>query len=254
MSISIDDIRKNLSDSWIKLIEETKFPKDSKPLGTMLFDESISPYWTKILARINQDISRKVKIFPSINLWFDGINQTPLDRFRVVILGQDPYPNEKDACGIAFATKTGNATASLRNVEKEIKRTYGAEVEMDYSLKNWIDQGVMLLNTALTIPSNSDEKTNHRDIGWNEFIYELLNAIFTNFNVVLITFGGVARSVYTKFKGVYPKANPISWINVVHPSPRASISAKFPFVGSNVFKECNKTLIENDLLPIRWFK
>lgn len=227
----------------------------TSPPGGKLFNEkyNFAPYWRTIIERINRDILKGIRILPEYSLWFEGINRLPLNKFKVLILGQDPYPNPLDACGIAFASKSGERTSSLATIEKELKRTYGEDINLDYSLNSWVSQGVMLLNTTLTIPYPSSEKQNHREIGWSEFVKDILEVVFSKFNVVLLTFGSLARNLYMEYNKSHPTSVPIEWISTTHPSPRANASANFPFIGSNVFKRCNQILIANKLLPIRWF-
>ena len=227
----------------------------TSPPGGKLFNEkyNFAPYWRTIIERINRDILKGIKILPEYSLWFEGINRLPLNKFKVLILGQDPYPNPLDACGIAFASKSGERTASLATIEKELKRSYGEDINLDYSLNSWVSQGVMLLNTTLTIPYPSSEKQNHREIGWSEFVKDILDVVFSKFNVVLLTFGSLARNLYMEYNKSHPTSVPIEWISTTHPSPRANACANFPFIGSNVFKRCNQILIANKLLPIRWF-
>lgn len=238
------------------MIENVDRYRDAtSPPGGKLFNEkfNFAPYWRTIIERVNRDILKGTRVLPDLPLWFEGINRVPLDKFKVLILGQDPYPNPADACGIAFASKSGERTASLATIEKELKRTYGEDINLDYSLSSWVSQGVMLLNTALTIPFPSSEKQNHREIGWGEFVKDILDAVFSNFNIVLLTFGSFARNLYIEYNKTHSEHVPIEWISTTHPSPRANASAKFPFIGSNVFKRCNQILIANKLLPIRWF-
>lgn len=253
--ITVHRLRELLSSLWMRLIEDTRYGGSTNSPGSKLFSENYNyaSYWRSIIIRLNSDIKKRITILPEISLIFEGINRVPIEKLRVVILGQDPYPNPRDACGIAFASKSGERTSSIGVIEREIKRSYGENAKMDYSFRSWISQGVMLLNTALTIPYPSSEKQNHREIGWSEFVKDVLDAVLTNFSVVLLTFGAYARELFADYRKVRPSVTPLAWISTIHPSPRANASARVPFVGSNVFKRCNQILIENKLLPIRWF-
>lgn len=209
------------------------------------------PYVARIDAIIQKDIEAKKEVFPEKDKWFEALTRVDLSKLRVVIIGQDPYPSPLDACGMAFASGSGNVTSSLRTMENEIRRTYN-ERGIDYTLREWAEQGVLLLNTCLTFCKDGASNT-HRSIGWEEIVNDILATVLKKWKVVVVTLGGIARQYYKTFQEKHPTVFPIAHITSVHPSPRAQISARQKMVGGDLFKNINRTLISHQLLPIKWF-
>ena len=240
MSLTIEIISKYINPTWRNLISNVRYS------GSDMFDKSRAPYWIRILSILNSN----PQYHPKVDKWFNGLNLVNLSKLRVVILCQDPYPQSELANGIALSSGTGNITSSLRTIESELRREYSKRSRLDYTLKRWLDEGVLMLNSAITF-NYSNNGVDHKGIGWSEFIQAILYTVFSTRRVVLITFGSYARNLYMEFMRNVVDKKPISWIHVVHPSPLAQMSSN-PFVGSNVFKNCNMTLIRNRLVPVRW--
>jgi uracil-DNA glycosylase len=163
-----------------------------------------------------------------------NVFQMPPSEVRVVIVGQDPYPNLGDAIGYAFATLNTNKTPkSLQNIFKEIANEFG-EVNTDNTLRSWIEQGVFLLNRNLsTAPGKS---LAHANIGWQSITEDVVKLLGKNESVVALLMGKEAATLQSNFaKSVVTS----------HPSP---LSAYRGFFGSGVFKQVNLMLEK----PIKW--
>ena len=162
----------------------------------------------------------------------------PLKDIKVVILGQDPYHNPDQACGLSFSVNDGvPLPKSLINIYKELHDDLGIKPAKTGNLESWFKQGVFLLNAVLTVEKNSP--ASHSKIGWENFTdYIIENISEKNENVVFVLWGTYARS---KNKLIDPSKHKI--IESAHPSP---LSAYRGFFGSKVFSQINSYLAEND--------
>ena len=162
----------------------------------------------------------------------------PLKDIKVVILGQDPYHNPDQACGLSFSVNDGvPLPKSLINIYKELHDDLGIEPAKTGNLESWFKQGVFLLNAVLTVEKNSP--ASHSKMGWENFTdYIIENISEKNENVVFVLWGAYARS---KNKLIDPSKHKI--IESAHPSP---LSAYRGFFGSKVFSQINNYLAEND--------
>ena len=162
----------------------------------------------------------------------------PLKDIKVVILGQDPYHNPDQACGLSFSVNDGvPLPKSLINIYKELHDDLGIKPAKTGDLESWFKQGVFLLNAVLTVEKNSP--ASHSKIGWENFTdYIIENISEKNENVVFVLWGAYARS---KNKLIDPSKHKI--IESAHPSP---LSAYRGFFGSKVFSQINSYLAEND--------
>ena len=162
----------------------------------------------------------------------------PLKDIKVVILGQDPYHNPDQACGLSFSVNDGvPLPKSLINIYKELHDDLGIKPAKTGNLESWFKQGVFLLNAVLTVEKNSP--ASHSKIGWENFTdYIIENISEKNENVVFVLWGSYARS---KNKLIDPSKHKI--IESAHPSP---LSAYRGFFGSKVFSQINNYLAEND--------
>ena len=161
-----------------------------------------------------------------------------LEDIKVVILGQDPYHNPDQACGLSFSVNDGvPLPKSLINIYKELHDDLGIKPAKTGNLESWFKQGVFLLNAVLTVEKNSP--ASHSKIGWENFTdYIIENISEKNENVVFVLWGAYARS---KNKLIDPSKHKI--IESAHPSP---LSAYRGFFGSKVFSRINSYLAEND--------
>ena len=162
----------------------------------------------------------------------------PLKDIKVVILGQDPYHNPDQACGLSFSVNDGvPLPKSLINIYKELHDDLGIKPAKTGNLESWFNQGVFLLNAVLTVEKNSP--ASHSKMGWENFTdYIIENISEKNENVVFVLWGTYARS---KNKLIAPSKHKI--IESAHPSP---LSAYRGFFGSKVFSQINSYLAEND--------
>ena len=162
----------------------------------------------------------------------------PLKDIKVVILGQDPYHNPDQACGLSFSVNDGvPLPKSLINIYKELHDDLGIKPAKTGNLESWFKQGVFLLNAVLTVEKNSP--ASHSKIGWENFTdYIIENISEKNENIVFVLWGTYARS---KNKLIDPSKHKI--IESAHPSP---LSAYRGFFGSKVFSQINNYLAEND--------
>ena len=162
----------------------------------------------------------------------------PLKDIKVVILGQDPYHNPDQACGLSFSVNDGvPLPKSLINIYKELHDDLGIKPAKTGNLESWFKQGVFLLNAVLTVEKNSP--ASHSKMGWENFTdYIIENISEKNENIVFVLWGTYARS---KNKLIDPSKHKI--IESAHPSP---LSAYRGFFGSKVFSQINSYLAEND--------
>ena len=176
-------------------------------------------------------------IYPSKEQVF-RVFDLPLKDIKVVILGQDPYHNPDQACGLSFSVNDGvPLPKSLINIYKELHDDLGIKPAKTGNLESWFKQGVFLLNAVLTVEKNSP--ASHSKMGWENFTdYIIENISEKNENVVFVLWGTYARS---KNKLIDPSKHKI--IESAHPSP---LSAYRGFFGSKVFSQINNYLAEND--------
>lgn len=162
-------------------------------------------------------------------------------QIKVVIIGQDPYPNSEDAVGLAFSVSNNKKSlpGSLRNIKKELFSDLGIEISNNGDLTPWAQEGVMLLNRVLT--TKSGESLSHRDIGWEDFT-DLVVQKLSQYNLVFILWGKNAMELA-------PFIPENKKIVGVHPSP---LSANRGFFGSKPFSKCNELLNNLGVAPITW--
>ena len=201
-------------------------------------------YFKKLLADVELEYKNHV-CFPKYENIFRAYKLTRLEDVKVVILGQDPYHEKGQANGLAFSVDCKKLPPSLKNIYKEMESDLGLTVNQDGDLEYLAKQGVMLLNTTLTV--REGEANSHKDLGWSHFTNNsiaLLNAIPTP--KVFILWGNDARSK----KSLITNPNHLI-IESAHPSP---LSAYNGFFGSKPFSRANEFLIKNNRKPIDWVK
>ena len=180
------------------------------------------------------------RILPDRDLVFRALQTAPED-VKVVLVGQDPYPNLSDACGLAFSIRprTSNLPASLMNIQKEVITDIGRTTTADGDLSRWSEQGVLLLNRVLTV--RAGESASHNALGWQE----VTTAIVANAakgGAVGLLWGNQARELSYLFASE-------KVVEGVHPSP---LSAHRGFLGSKPFSRVNSLLTEAGKEAIRW--
>lgn len=205
--------------------------------------ESIKPYFIQLKTFIQQERLNKI-IYPSKEDLFRAFDLTPFDQIRVVILGQDPYHGEGQAHGLCFSVNKGiSLPPSLQNIYKEIESSLNVKMPNHGDLSNWAKQGVLLLNTILTVEAN--KPLSHQNKGWETFTLEIIKTINQlKQPICFLLFGAHARS----FKRYL--TNPKHFIlETSHPSPLSNYRG---FSGSHVFLRCNQFLIQSGVPSIQW--
>lgn len=209
----------------------------------ILKEEIKKEYFQKLIVFIKKEYKNKI-IYPKQTDIFKAFRTTSYKNTKVVILGQDPYHGENQAEGLSFSVKVGvTKPPSLVNIYKELKDDLGYSIAKDGSLLSWANEGVLLLNTVLTV--EKDKAASHKDIGWEKFTDEVIKKINEkNEPVVFILWGSFAKSKKTLI------TNPKHLIiESSHPSP---FSAYNGFFGSKPFSKANDFLIKNNIKPINW--
>lgn len=200
-------------------------------------------YYKDLYKRVVEEY-KQYKIFPSSNDIFNAFDFTPLSKVKVVIIGQDPYHDDNQAHGLCFSVKPGIKTPpSLVNIYKELNDDLGCYIPNNGYLKKWADQGILLLNTVLTVRAH--EPASHRGIGWEEFTdaaIKVLNEI--DRPIVFLLWGSPAQQKAQMLN------NPKHLVlKSAHPSP---LSAYRGFFGCKHFSQTNDFLKTNGLDPIDW--
>ncbi|MDD4187979.1 MAG: uracil-DNA glycosylase [Bacilli bacterium] len=212
------------------------------------WDEKLKIIWEsdrfkKILNFINNEYKTKT-IYPKLENIFNALKLTPYENVKVVIVGQDPYHGENEAHGLSFSVLDGvKIPPSLKNIYKELESDLGIKPSLSGNLTNWAKEGVLLLNTSLTVIKN--QPNSHKDIGWQmltDYIIKVLN--LKENGVVFILWGKYAQ---TKKKLITNHNHLI--IESSHPSP---FSAHQGFFGSKPFSRTNEFLLKNKKKPIYW--
>ena len=205
-------------------------------------EEKKKDYFKKLEESLKDEYKNHL-CHPDYNNIFNAFNLTKLDEVKVVILGQDPYHEVNQAHGLAFSVLCKKLPPSLKNIYKEMESDLGVMVNQDGNLEYLAKQGVLLLNTTLTV--RDGEAYSHKGLGWEIFIdncIKLLNNLERP--IVFILWGNPARK--KKELLTNPKHHIIEG---VHPSP---LSASRGFFGSKPFSKCNELLKESGLSEIEW--
>ena len=205
--------------------------------------EFSKPYYRKLYQTVNEEY-RTHQIFPPADDIFNAFALTPLHEVKVVILGQDPYHGEGQAHGLCFSVKPDvEIPPSLVNIYKELQDDCGCEIPNNGYLTKWAKQGVLLLNTVLTVRAH--QANSHRGIGWEEFTDAAIRILNEQDRpMVFILWGRPAQMK----KSMLTNPNHLI-IESPHPSP---LSAYRGFFGSRPFSRTNKFLKEHGLKEIDW--
>ncbi|MEM6503261.1 MAG: uracil-DNA glycosylase [Cyanobacteria bacterium P01_C01_bin.89] len=183
-------------------------------------------------------------IYPRGSLIFNAMNSTPFDQVKVVILGQDPYHGPGQAHGLSFSVPEGvQQPPSLVNIFKEIEQDLGIKPPRHGCLQSWADQGVLLLNSVLTVEKH--KAASHKGQGWEEFTDAIIDALNNQREHVVFMLWGS----YAKKKGKFIDRDRHLVLTSPHPSP---LSAHRGFFGNGHFSKANAYLQENGIDPISW--
>jgi uracil-DNA glycosylase len=206
------------------------------------FDKS---YLQDLALFLNQEAQQGKNILPPADMRFNALKATALNQIKVVILGQDPYPTQGHAHGLSFSVlpTVKPLPRSLNNIYKELKTDLGIDNKHTGYLQPWAEQGVLLLNTVLSVEEGN--ANSHQKRGWERFTDEIIKAVNTQDNpVVFILWGAPAQK-----KAVLIDETKHLIIKSAHPSP---LSAKNGFFDSKPFSRSNAFLVEQGRTPINW--
>lgn len=211
-----------------------------------LNDEFDKEYFIKLIDFVKTEYNaKKGIIFPKGSQIFRAFDACPIDKVRVVILGQDPYPTKGHAHGLCFSVESNikPLPKSLMNIYKELSQEFPGYKYENGDLNRWADQGVLLLNSVLTVQEGLPNS--HAGKGWEIFTDRVISKLNDKRqNVVYLLWGSKAIQ---KADNVDKTANLI--LSAPHPSP---LSAHRGFLGCNHFKLANEYLISNGYKPIEW--
>ncbi|MBD2870087.1 uracil-DNA glycosylase [Paenibacillus arenilitoris] len=216
-----------LSNDWSKVLES----------------ELAAPYMKELLGLIERKYDTAT-VYPGKEHIFNALHYTPFERTKVVILGQDPYHGPQQAHGLSFSVQRGvKVPPSLQNIYKELQADIGCPIPDHGSLEGWAKQGVLLLNTVLTVEEGSPNS--HRGIGWERLTDAIIGALSARKQpVVFMLWGKNAEA-----KAAFIDADKHHLIVSAHPSP---LAARKGFFGSRPFSRANAFLKDAGISPVDW--
>ncbi len=208
-----------------------------------LLDEFQQPYFSDLKLFLQEE-KKQHSVFPPGNLIFNAFNITPFENVKVVILGQDPYHGEGQAEGLSFSVpKDVKMPPSLKNIYKELYDDLQVISPQHGNLQHWATQGVLLLNTALTVRANNP--ASHRNKGWEKFTDKVIQTLNNEKeHLVFILWGNHAREKANQIDGTKHLI-----LEAAHPSP---FSAHNGFFGCKHFSKTNAFLHQHGLTEIHW--
>ena len=208
-----------------------------------LAPEFKKPYYAKLYKTIREEYSTR-QIFPPADEIFTAFEMTPLSDVKVVIIGQDPYHGDGQAHGLCFSVKPDVETPpSLVNMYKELNSDLGCYIPNNGYLTKWAKQGVLMLNTVLTVRAH--QANSHRGIGWEEFTDAAIRILNEQGRPIVYLLWGKPAQMK---KGMLNNPKHLI-LEAPHPSP---LSAYRGFFGCQHFSKTNAFLTENGLKPIDW--
>ena len=208
-----------------------------------LKDEFREPYYKKLYEKVKDEYT-SARVYPPAGDLFNAFHLTPLENVKVVILGQDPYHEEGQAHGLCFSVRPGIETPpSLKNIYQELHDDCGCYIPNNGYLEKWAKQGVLLLNSVLTVRAH--QAFSHAGFGWQTFTDHVLKIVDDKKEpVVFLLWGKAARD-----KKAFLKNPDHLYLEAPHPSP---LSAYRGFFGCKHFSKANEYLISHGLEPIDW--
>jgi uracil-DNA glycosylase len=202
------------------------------------------PYMAELKRFLTNERERGKQIFPRGPEWFRALDLTPLERVRVVILGQDPYHGPGQAHGLCFSVKDGvRPPPSLVNIYKELETDLAIKPRRHGFLEHWAKQGVLLLNSVLTVEMG--RAASHRDRGWERFTDRIIREVNAKPEPVVFMLWGS----YAQKKAAFVDTSKHLVLKAAHPSP---LSAHSGFFGCRHFSKANAFLESRGLPPIDW--
>jgi len=208
-----------------------------------LHQEFEKGYFKELVQFVKEEY-HSAQIFPPAKAIFAAFNATPFDKVKVVILGQDPYHGDNQANGLSFSVNsTEQCPPSLINIYKEMQDDLGIPIPENGDLSKWAQQGVLLLNSTLTVRAH--QAGSHQGKGWEEFTDEAIMRLAQDReHIVFILWGSYAIK-----KGAFINRSKHLVLTSPHPSP---LSAYRGFFGSRPFSKANDYLRANGVSPINW--
>ena len=216
----------NITKNWYEILKE-EFNKD---------------YFKKMQQFLTEEYNTKT-IYPSAEKVFNALNYTRFDNVKVVIVGQDPYINEGQAHGLCFSVEKVAPPPSLINIFKELNSDIGCYMPDNGNLTKWAKQGVLLLNSVLTVQRG--KSYSHQSIGWEKFTHAILEKLAKRDKpIVFLLWGSGAKKIVD---GIDLSKHHVLY--AAHPSP---LSAYNGFFGCKHFSKCNELLKQDGIEPIDW--
>ena len=208
-----------------------------------LAPEFEKPYFASLVRFLHAEKAAGKVIYPPGSLIFRAFDLTPVDQVKVVILGQDPYHNPGEAMGLSFSVPDGvRMPPSLRNIFQEIEADLGIRMSGRPNLEAWARQGVLLLNSILTVEGG--RAASHRNIGWQEFTDAVIRYLSDYGNgIVFLLWGNFAKA-----KSAFIDSSKHHVLMAAHPSPLAGGA----FFGCRHFSRTNQILMAEGKTPINW--
>lgn len=229
---NVDFVPFILEPSWQKVLEE----------------ELKKPYLVHLASFLKQERASNAAIYPPEELVFNALSQTPFDKVKVVIVGQDPYHGAGEAHGLSFSVPKGVAIPpSLRNIYKEISDDLGIAPPSHGCLLKWAQQGVLLLNATLTV--REDTPLSHHKMGWELFTDAIIRKLANRDEPVIFVLWGKNAAQKCKNVEEIVQSKRHSILMAPHPSP---FSAHSGFFGCGHFSKINDLLKERREVPIDW--
>ena len=218
----------NIEPSWKKILH-TEFTKS---------------YFENVVAFLKTEKAQGKIIYPPGALIFNAFAKTPFDKLKIVLLGQDPYHGQGQAMGLSFSVPKGvRPPPSLINIFKELYDDIGVPISSSGDLTSWADQGVLLLNAALTVRAN--EPNSHSKIGWHQFTDAVIKKVSDEKEgIIFLLWGAFAHQ-----KQELIDQNKHHVLKAAHPSP---YSADKGFFGCRHFSKTNEFLVQQKQEPINW--
>lgn len=211
---------------------------------SLLGEELSKKYFTELEAFVRSEWTSGKLVFPPKDSIFRALNTCPVDKVRVVILGQDPYHDLGQAQGLCFSVPQGKQLpSSLRNIYKELTTDLGCPPSSNGCLEKWAHQGILLLNAVLTVRAHAP--ASHAKKGWETFTDSIIKALSRNQNGIIFLLWGR----YAQEKGKVIDRSKHTVLTAAHPS---GLSASRGFFGCKHFSQCNALLEKQGLLPIDW--
>lgn len=209
-----------------------------------LLPEFEADYMARLEAFLLGEKAAGKQIFPNSEEWFRALELTPLEKVRVVILGQDPYHGPGQAHGLCFSVQPGvRPPPSLVNIYKELQTDLGISRPHHGFLEHWATQGVLLLNSVLTVEMT--KAASHRGKGWEKFTDAVIRLVNAKTDPVVFMLWGN----YAQKKANFVDSSRHLILKAAHPSP---LSAHNGFLGCRHFSQCNAFLESKGLPPIDW--